>query len=477
MTLVVARHRRGLGRRMFLRSAAGVTLGLPLLDSLLPKEARGAEQNVRRFIGFLTGNGVNLQTFWPASLGALSSAELGDTALNPLIGHMSRMLLPRGIHTVPVGYSQATPGDDHQKGWGHRLTAAPLDYGTTYATGISVDQVMAAQLNPGGRPALTLSVGPRPGSMVAYSSYTGPKQPVTPENNPWLAYKDLMGLSALTPEQQQRLVARRQSVLDVLEEEFGELQRKDIGKADQAKLELHLDTIRDLEKGMFEGLVPCELPEDEVAALQGLDPDTIEFDAQYKQVGRMQLDLIALAIACGSTVAATMQWHYGAAGPIFNWDGLVGEYNHHKLSHGNTADDNSGAMIEDYLFQIAMIDAWYATQLAYLCDKLAAYEEGDATLLDNTAVCWLNDMSDGLAHSYTNLPYVIVGSCGGYLKTGQHISVTSSDSFDQSDDAGHNLLLCTLLNAVGVTADDGGPVTSFGDPDYAAPGSLTAIEA
>jgi hypothetical protein len=112
-----------------------------------------------------------------------------------------------------------------------------------------------------------------------------------------------------------------------------------------------------------------------------------------------------------------------------------------------------------------------------LCDKLAAYEEGDATVLDNTAVCWLNDMSDGLAHSYMNLPYVVVGSCGGYLKTGQQLSVTASDSFDQSDDAGHNLLLCTLLNAVGVTADDGGPVTSFGDPDYAAPGSLTAIEA
>jgi hypothetical protein len=464
------------GRRTFIRSAAGVTLGLPLLDALLPREARGADMGIRRFVGFLTGNGVNMQTFWPASMGALSSAELGDTALYPLIDHMPRVLIPRGIHTVPVGYSQATAGDDHQKGWGHRLTAAPLDWDTQYATGISVDQVMAAQLNPGGRPALTLSVGPRPGSMVACSSYTGPKQPVTPENNPWLAYKDLMGLSALTPEQLQRLVARRQSVLDVLEQEFDELNAKDLGQADRMKLEMHLDTIRDLEVDMFQGLVPCALPDDRAQEFEGLDPNTIELDAQYKAVGQMQLDLIALALACGSTVAATMQWHYGAAGPIFNWDGLEGQYNHHKLSHGNTADDNSGAMIPDYLYQIAMIDAWYATQLAYLCDKLAAYQEGDATVLDNSAVCWLNDMSDGLSHSFVNLPYVIVGSCGGYLKTGQQISCTASGSFEQSDDAGHNQLLTTLLNAVGVKGDDGGPVTNFGDPDYAAPGEFPMLK-
>jgi Protein of unknown function (DUF1552) len=469
--------RIGVGRRMFLRSAAGVVVGLPLLESLLPREARGAEPSIRRFIGFLTGNGVNLGTFWPAQLGSIDATSLADCALNPLSAHAGRLILPRGIHTTPVGYSQATAGDDHQKGWGHRLTATPLDWDTTFATGISVDQLIAAQLNPGGRPALTLTVGPRPGSMVAHSSYLGPNMPVTPENNPWLAYQDLMGLSGLGEEQLARLVARRQSVLDLLEEEFADLQGRDLGKADKQKLELHLDTIRDLETDMFDGLVACELPPERAQELADLDPGTVEFDAQYKTVGRMQMDLLSLAIACGSTVAATLQWHHGVAGPIFNWDGLTGQYNHHKLSHGNTADDNTGAGIPDYLYQIAMIDAWYAGELAYLCDKLAAYEEGDATVLDNSAVCWLNDLSNGLSHSYTNMPHLIVGGCGGYLATGQHVSVTASDSFDQSDDAGHNQLLTTIINAVGVVAEDGGPVENFGDPTYAKPGELTAIKA
>ncbi len=475
MSLQITRMRGRTGRRMFLRGAAGVCVGLPLLESLLPREARGADGGIRRFIGFLTGNGVNQQTFWPSAIGQLDAASLADCALHPLSAHVGRLLIPRGLHTVPVGFTQATPGDDHQKGWGHRLTAAPLDPSTFYPTGISIDQLMAAKLNPGGRPALTLSVGPRPGSMVAHSSYTAPMQPVTPENNPWLAYKDLMGLSGLDEAQLQRLVARRQSVLDLLEQEFDELHAKDIGQADKQKLEMHLDTIRDLELDMFDGLVPCELPPERAQELEALDPGTLEFDAQYKTVGRMQMDLIALAIACGSTIAATLQWHYGVAGPIFTWDGLEGVYNHHKLSHGNTADDNTGAEIPDYLFQIAMIDAWYAGELAYFADKLAAYEEGDATVLDNTALCWLNDLSNGLAHTYTNLPYVLVGSCGGYLKTGQQISCTASGSFDQSEDAGHSMLLTTLLNAVGVTDDDGGPMQSFGDPDYADPGELAML--
>ncbi|MBC8069767.1 MAG: DUF1552 domain-containing protein [Deltaproteobacteria bacterium] len=469
--------RIGASRRMFLRGAAGVVVGLPLLESLLPREARGAEASIRRFIGFLTGNGVARGTFWPDQLGSLDAGSLVDCALNPLAAHATRMILPRGIHTVPVGYSQNTAGDDHQKGWGHRLTAAPLDWDTLFATGISIDQRIAQQLNPGGRPALTLTVGPRPGSMVAHSSYLGPNQPVTPENNPWLAYQDLMGLAGLGEEQLARLVARRESVLDLLEAEFDELHGRDIGRADKHKLDMHLDTIRDLEVDMFEGLVACELPPERAQQLAELNPDTVEFDAQYPEVGRMQMDLLALAIACGSTVAATLQWHHGVAGPIFNWDGLEGQYNHHKLSHGNTADDNTGAQIPDYLIQIARIDEWYAKQLAYLCDKLAAYEEGDATVLDNSAVCWLNDLSDGLSHSYTNMPHVIVGGCGGYLKTGQHVMVTASEQFEQTDDAGHDQLLTTILNAVGATADDGGPIESFGDPMHATPGELVQLKA
>ncbi|MBC8067093.1 MAG: DUF1552 domain-containing protein [Deltaproteobacteria bacterium] len=467
----------GFGRRMFLRGVGGVTVGLPLLGSLLPERAQGAEQGIRRFVGFLTGNGVNMQRFRPSAYGSLDAAALADTSLAPLSAHVSRMIIPRGIHTRPVGYSQATPGDDHFKGWGHRLTAAPLDAETRLATGVSIDQVIAEQMNPGGRPALVLSVGPRTGSAVSVSSYTASMQPVVPENNPWLAYQDLMGLSGLGEEQLAQLVARRQSVLDLLEGEFAQLSRRDLGQDDRRKLDMHLQTIRDLEVDMLDGLVECQLDASRAAELSALDPNTIEFDAQYRSIGRMQMDLLALAIACGSTTAATLQWHNGVGGPIFTWDGMGHAYNHHKLSHGNTADDNSGAEIAGFDDMIAEIDTWYAGELAYLADKLAAYEEGDATVLDNCALVWLNDLADGRYHSFTDMPHIVIGGCGGYLATGQHVKVTASAELGQSEDAGHNQLLTTILNAVGVTADDGGPIESFGDPAYALPGELDAIKA
>jgi hypothetical protein len=396
---------------------------------------------------------------------------LTNTSLTPLAGHVDRMIIPRGIHTRPVGYSQATPGDDHHKGMGHRLTAAPLDFNTGLATGISVDQAIAAAIDPGGRPALVLEVGPRTGTELAVSSYLGPSSPVVPENNPWLAYQDMMGLSGLGAEELARFTARRQSVLDLLEGEFDWLKTRDIGAADKAKLELHLQTIRDLELDMFDGVVPCTLDAARAAELAALDPATVDFDGHYRDVGRMQMDLVALAIACGSTVAATLQWHCGANGPIFTWDGMNHSYNHHKLSHGNTMDDDSGAQIDGYADMVAQIDTWYATQLAYLADKLAGYDEGDGTVLDNCALVWMNDLADGKVHSYEDMPHVLVGGCGGYLRTGQHVKVTAQPSLYQNVDAGHSQLLTTILNAVGVEAD------SFGDPDYALPGELEQLKA
>ncbi|HET6585446.1 MAG TPA: DUF1552 domain-containing protein, partial [Nannocystaceae bacterium] len=453
-------------RRHFLRGACGVAVGLPLLESFGTRSAHAAEPTVRRFIGFLTNSGVDMTRFRPTGpMGAITPATLAGTALEPLSAHADRLLVPRGIHTTPPGYTTATPGDDHHKGTGHRLTCAPLDASTLYAQGTSVDQVMASALNPGGRPPLTLDVGERGDGVYAYASYLAPGQPVPGENNPWLAYQDLMGLSGLDDEQLARITARRESVLDLLEDEFTALQAAKLSAVDSQKLDMHLTAIRDLELDMLDGVVPCLLDAARTAELQAIDPVTVGYDANYKAMGRMQMDLVALAIACGSTAVATLQWNHSVGGPIFGWDGMQHEYSHHKLSHGNTADDNSGGQVAGFLDMVHAIDRWYAGELAYLVEKLAAYEEGDGTLLDNCAVAWLHELSNGLTHSYLDMPHVVVGSCGGYLAPGRHVQVSSGDPNGQSD-AGHNKLFTTLMNGMGMHADGGGPVTNFGDPDH-----------
>lgn len=457
-------------RRGFLRGAAGVVLALPFLESVLPKEARGAPAP-KRFIAFLECNGVNMQKFFPATAyGALTDASFTGTGIEPLAPHKDKLLIPRGIHTVPRGYGfDPSNGCDHKKGMGHKLTAQAL-LGSFYPAGISVDQAIATKLNPNAAPALTLNVCNKADDVLGHISYSGSEQPVSGENNPWLAYQDLVGV--VSPDQQEamRLKKRRESVLDLVSVEYKALlARPDLSKADRDKLDAHFTAVRNLEQGMQNGLT-CNLPAGSVAAMQALDPNTITYDSEYKAIGQMQMDIIAMAIACGANHAATLQWGNGAGGPIFTWDGMMHQYNHHKLSHGNTKDDNSGGAVAGYLDMLFQIDQWYATQFKYLLDKLASYDDGGGqTVLDNTIACWMNDLSDGKAHDFRDMPFVIAGG-GGYLKQGQYIKVTAQADTLNDADAPHNKLLNTFLNGVGV------PSQSFGDLTFGEPGEFDQLK-
>ena len=461
-------------RRTFLRGAGGVAVALPLLESLhwrrFMSTARAAGDPQKRLLVFFTCNGANLETFYPTSgYGPLTAASLPDScALSPLQAHAHRLLIPRGIYMAPRGFGfddYAKAGDDHAKGMGHKLTGQPLLDGTLYAAGPSADQVAAQKINPGGKQALTTMVGYRANNQLGYVSFSGSDSPVTGENNPWLIYQDLMGIGDLSEEAKMKIATRRQSVLDLVEEDFSQL--GSLGKEDALKVEMHLDSIRDLELDMVgAGLIECALDPARAAEIEALNPDTIATDGEFKRIGQMQMDILAMAIACGATNVGSIQWGSGAGGPIFTWDGMNHAYNHHKLSHGNTKDDNSGDEVAGYLELLTQIDRWYAEQYRYLLDKLAAYTEGDSTVLDNSAVVWCNELADGKGHTFYDLPWVIAGSAAGYLRQGEYVKMWESDPNDFNTSP-HNRLLITLLNAVGVTADGGGPVTEFGHAQLA----------
>ena len=55
-----------------------------------------------------------------------------------------------------------------------------------------------------------------------------------------------------------------------------------------------------------------------------------------------------------------------------------------------------------------------------------------------------NDMEDGASHYVGKVPFVLIGSCGGFFKTGQ---------FQKYSKVGHNRLLVSLLNAMDVQVD------------------------
>ena len=82
-----------------------------------------------------------------------------------------------------------------------------------------------------------------------------------------------------------------------------------------------------------------------------------------------------------------------------------------------------GTCYPDVLNLLAQIDIWYGNKFAKLVGLLDSLPEGDGTLLDNTATVWLQEFSDGAVFNLNNLPILIAGSAGGYLRHGVSVNV------------------------------------------------------
>ncbi len=80
----------------------------------------------------------------------------------------------------------------------------------------------------------------------------------------------------------------------------------------------------------------------------------------------------------------------------------------------------------------------------------------------------LNIMNEGSNHYVGQLPYVIVGSGGGYFRTGRVVKLGTwankiGTYWKVDSGVAHNRLLASIVTAVGV------PVSSYGTGDYGGP--------
>jgi hypothetical protein len=182
---------------------------------------------------------------------------------------------------------------------------------------------------------------------------------------------------------------------------------------------------------------------------------------------------------------------------------MAHEYDHHGLSHRNGSAAVGGTCVANVIEQLHQIDTWYTGRYTKLVNQINAIPEGDGTtMLDHSGVMWLPELADGNAHNNNNLPIVIAGSMGGYLKTGQSINLDSKTlgtgnseasctngtdvGFGTGSQGGNvplNKLYVTLLNALGAT-NAGQPITTFGVCDtndveagITKPGELDLIKA
>jgi hypothetical protein len=431
---------------------------LPFVPVLEAHAAPGAPP--RRVVFFFTSNGTIHESWVPKM--ASGKLELSPI-LSPLEKLKSKVLVVDGLsHKVILEKSNRS---GHSAGMNTALTGTnnkivdPSHPLQSMATGVSLDQYLADKLGASTKlRSIQCGVQVEPYiPALAALSYRGPLQPILPENSP---YRVLDRLFRAVPDPgapDRESVEDRRRVLEAVSKQLEALKGR-LPPSDRIKMEAHIAAVRAIDHSLTTGAGvtsgnACRKPD------LGPPLDVWKND-HIPAVARLQMDLVAMALACDLTRVATIQFGNAGASHRFTWLGrefvtdpalpaTCQARGFHALAH-READPVSRAKLVE-------INTWYAQQLAYLMEKLASIPEAGGSVLDHTAVVWLNELGTGGTHGHERTPWVIGGSAGGFFRTGQLVSFPGEP---------HNRLLLTLCHAMGVATD------VFGDPDYCKAGPL-----
>lgn len=397
-----------LNRRHFLRGL-GTTMALPLLDAMVPMQARAAAAAVaakpRRSVFVYIPNGVNGMTWQVKKPGR--GYELSP-ALQPLAKHRDDFTVFSGLHH-PNGIGQAHVCADT---W---LTAAKIDAqsGRKYENSISCDQVMAEVVGQQTRiSSLELSISSGTGQPFNSNTLAFSRDgvPLPAEENPKNIFTRLFGEEPGGIAAQRARLMKRRSVLDAVMGEAKSL-RLDLGTEDRTKLDEYLHAVRDVEQ-RAERLdawldVPKPVVDQKMAAPFQRDVPK----AQAGEYWRTMFDLIVLALRTDMTRVVTYMNGSEGNGLAIPEIGITQA--RHNLSHHN----GDPVVLE----RLAKSDAFIMEQFAHFLGELSTVQDGGEPLLDRTMVLFGSGMSYGHSHANSNLPILLAGGRGLGLKHGQHI--------------------------------------------------------
>ena len=426
--------RKALPRRTFLRGV-GTTLGLPLLDAMVPAmtplaETAAAPERLRR-LGFVyIPMGSDITRFTPPgdSLDKLSPIL---ASLEPVKKHVSVI--------TNLELRNAYPGT-HATSNASFLSAAKakLTESTDYHLGTTVDQIAAKAIGQETQlPSLELSmdllsiVGQCDnGYACVYQnnlSWSSPTTPLPSEAHPRLVFERLFGEGGGAADRHAAL-RRRASLLDTMAEEIARLDRG-LGPADRARVAHYLETIREVER---------RIQKAESDAKAGSLPDLerpVGAPAAYADHARLMFDLQALALRGDVTRVITFQLARETSGRTYPEIGVPDP--HHPLTHHG----NDPAKVA----RMAMINTFHVSLFAEFLAKLAAIPEGNGSLLDHSLYLYGSGMGNPNLHDHVNLPILVAGGAAGKMRGGRHIRYAKPTPLA-------NLHL-TLLDKVGVRLD------------------------
>jgi hypothetical protein len=429
--------KKHLSRRTMLR-AAGVSLGLPLLDAMIPAATAlaqtAAAPKLRAGFFYLPHGAIMWNTPYGAEMDRWTPSGAGaDFKLSPILeplenykryvtsfGHLENKAPNNSVHTtVPATWLSGVKPDMDATG----AQMAP-----------TIDQIIAGHIGQDTvLPSLEVaaettlqSASCTGGSACYYSSTLSFRNETTPlpmEFNPRKVFVQLFGAGD-TPAERAVISSRTRSILDLINERSRELQST-LGPRDRAVLADYLESVREterrVEKASQRDLTGIELPDTPIGEL----PD---FDAQVK----LMFDLIALSYQANITRVASYIMVGEGTNRTYNHIGVPDAF--HPLSH----HANNLQRIE----KLVRIQRYHVERFAEFVDKLASTPDGEGSLLDHSMLLYGSNMSNSDRHNNYPLPTILVGGGGGTLHGGQHIDLPERTTLS-------NLHL-TILNKAGL---------------------------
>jgi len=416
---------KALARRTFLRGA-GTLVGLPMLDAMMPAISFGktVETPVRMAFVYVPIGAV-MDAWNPSYTG-----ELGEMTriLKPMEPFKKDMLILSNL-THNGGRALLDGGGDHARATGGWLSgtqprkiAEDSSYGdrtgkvtAAIHAGITADQVVAQQIGGKTRFA-SLEVGMEDSQQAGncdsgYScSYTNniawksDTQPLPPTLDPRSLFERLFGDDGdLTPQARERRNLYRRSILDYVTEDSKKLESH-LGPSDRSKLDQYMTSVREVEQRI-------EAAEKDN---RRVDPGMEKpggMPADFAEHFKLQSDMITIAFQADLT--RTVTFIVGREGSNRAYREIGVPEGHHNLTHHR----NNPEMIE----KVAQINCYHMRTFAAWVEKMKAVKEGDSTLLNNSMIVYGSAIADGNRHTHEDLPTMVLGSGGGFLKPGRRI--------------------------------------------------------
>jgi len=424
--------RRHLPRRTFLKGV-GVSLALPLLDSMIPARTLLAQTAAKPLprLGFVyVPHGAIMDKWTPATEGAgfeftpiLKPLEPFRDRLNVVSGLGHRAADTTAVHSLsPTTWlsgvrPKATQGVD------------------AYA-GVTADQIAAQQIGQDTvLPSMELATEDHSGLIGSCDrdygciymntlSWRTPTTPMPMEINPRKVFERMFGQGGSATERLAR-IKEDKSILDAITRDVASLQVQ-LGPSDREMMTQYLENVREIERRIQR----AEQSQGDEDLTLPARPAGVPFD--YEEHIKLMYDLMALAYQADVTRVMTFMISREVSNRTYPQVGVTD--GHHAISHHQNRAEKMEKNVK--------IQTYNLSQFGYFLDKLRNTPDGDGSLLDHAVLLYGSNMSNSNAHDHFPLPNLVIGGAAGRMKGGRHLKYTDHTPMTN--------LLVTMLDKVGV---------------------------